>query len=76
MNKYYIIQANDVNLEHFITLSSGNMETQRFSLDGTEVVLDLINYDNQCPILALYVDINYNDLLTLMATDKWSSINF
>lgn len=72
-NRYYIVDANDSNLNDIIDISVGNLVTQRYSLDESEIVIKLHKHDHKdYKFLNKYKKYNHNSILEVMQTDKWT----
>jgi hypothetical protein len=72
-NRYFIINADDNNLNDIISVSVGELKTQRYSLDNTQIVIKLYENDhNNYPFLSQYTEYNHHDILEVMQTDKWT----
>ena len=72
-NRYYIVAADDSNLNDIINISVGSDNTQRYSLDESEIVIKLHKHDHKdYPFLKEYKKYNHNSILEVMQTDKWT----
>ena len=72
-NRYFIISASDVNLTEIISVSVGSLETQRYSIDKSQIVIKLHKEDtNNYPFLSQYYDNNHTEILQLMNSPEWT----
>ena len=72
-NRYYIIAADDPNINDILAVAVGLNETQRFSLDGMEIVIKLHKNDHkEYEFLKEYKKYNHKNILKVMQTDKWT----
>ena len=72
-NRYFIISASDTNLTEIISVSVGDLETQRYSLDNSQIVIKLHKEDtNNYPFLSQYYDNNHTEILQLMNSPEWT----
>jgi hypothetical protein len=72
-NRYFIISASDTNLTEIISVSVGNLETQRYSIDKSQIVIKLHKGDNNnYPFLSQYHEINHPEILQLMNGPEWT----
>jgi len=71
-NRYYIIEANDPNLNDIINVSVGELATQRYSLDSTKIVIKLHTEDhNNYSFLDGYTEYNHEEILPITNTPEW-----
>lgn len=72
-NRYYIVAADDSNLNDIINISVGNDNTQRYSLDESKIIIKLHKHDHkEYPFLKDYQQLNHKKALELMNTPEWS----
>jgi len=72
-NRYFIISATDINLTEIISVSVGDLETQRYSLDSSQIVIKLHKGDTEnYPFLAQYYDNTHSEILQLMNGPEWT----
>jgi hypothetical protein len=75
-NRYYIVDANDPNMDEIINVSVGELDTQRLSLDGTLMVIKLYNGDhNDYSFLSQYTEYSHEEILPIMASSEWTDQN-
>lgn len=74
MNKYYIIETSDENLSKLLHCAVGSVDTQRYSLDKSKVVLKTpIDYRKDCPLYSKYSPIELEDLYVILNGPEWSN---
>ncbi len=72
-NRYFIISASDVNLSEIISVSVGDLETQRYSLDNSQIVIKLHKEDtNNYPFLSQYHENTHSEILEHMNSPEWT----
>ena len=72
-NRYFIISASDANLTEIISVSVGSLETQRYSIDESQIVIKLHKGDTEnYPFLSQYFDNNHAEILQLMNGPEWT----
>ena len=72
-NRYFIISASDVNLTEIISVSVGKLETQRYSIDESQIVIKLHKGDTEnYPFLSEYYYNNHSEILQLMNGPEWT----
>jgi hypothetical protein len=72
-NRYFIISASDINLTEIISVSVGGLETQRYSLDSSQIVIKLHKGDTEnYPFLSQYYENNHAEILELMNGPEWT----
>jgi len=72
-NRYFIISASDSNLTEIISVSVGSLNTQRYSLDSSQIVIKLHKGDdNNYPFLSQYHEINHFEILEVMNGPEWT----
>ena len=75
-NRYYIVDANDPNMDEIINVSVGELNTQRLSLDGTLMVIKLHDGDhNDYSFLSQYNEYSHAEILPIMASSEWTDQN-
>ena len=73
-NRYYIVNASDPNLSDIETVIVGLPTTQRYSLDGTQIVIKLHEGDHHnYTFLADYQEENHEQTLIIMNTPEWTA---
>jgi len=74
-NRYFIINADDPNMDEIAHVIVGSMDTQRYSLDGSKLVVKL-HYDdpNNYEFLADYTEYNHDAILEQLHTLEWTSV--
>jgi len=71
-NRYYIVNADDPNLSQIEGVIVGNLSTQRYSIDGSQIVVKLYKVDHSdYPFLADYEEYSHDQILPVMETDNW-----
>jgi len=71
-NRYYIVNADDPNLSDIEAVIVGLPTTQRYSLDGTQIVIKLHEGDHHnYTFLADYQEQNHEQALISMNTPDW-----
>lgn len=71
-NRYYTVNADDPNISQIETVIVGNLNTQRYSLDGSQIVVKLYKGDHsEYPFLASYQEYSHDQILSLMETTNW-----
>lgn len=74
-NRYYPINANDPNKEQILSFSVGTPESQRYSIDGAQLVIKLYEGDHQeHPQLSQYIEYSHDDILQFLNSPKWTYI--
>tara|TARA_R110000824_G_scaffold378760_1_gene570400 strand:+ start:297 stop:533 length:237 start_codon:yes stop_codon:yes gene_type:complete len=72
-NRYFIISASDTNLSEIISVSVGKLDTQRYSLDSSQIVIKLHKGDTEnYPFLSQYYDNTHTEILELMNGPEWT----
>ena len=72
-NRYFIISDSDVNLTEIISVSVGELDTQRYSINESQIVIKLHKGDNNnYPFLSQYHEINHTEILELMNGPEWT----
>ena len=74
-NRYFIINADDPNMDEIAHVIVGSMDTQRYSLDGLKLVVKLhYNDHNNYEFLADYTEYNHDAILEQIHTLEWTSV--
>lgn len=72
-NRYFIINADDNNLNDIITVSVGELKTQRYSINGEKIVVKLHKGDhNNYAFLSQYPEYNHGEILYIMQSTEWT----
>ena len=73
-NRYYTISDNDPNKAEILTFTVGLPTTQRYSLDGLQLVIKL-HYDDheQHPQLLQYTEYSHAEILPIMNGPDWTA---
>lgn len=72
-NRYFIISATDINLTEIISVSVGSLNTQRYSINKSQIVIKLHKGDTEnYPFLSQYYDNNHAEILQLMNGPEWN----
>lgn len=76
-NRYYIINVNDPNKAEILSMSVGEPNKQRLSLDGLQIGIKLFTPDHeQHPQLLQYTEYTHAEILQLMKGENWTGIIF
>jgi len=74
-NRYYIVNADDPNLSQIETVIVGLPDTQRYSVDGTQIVVKLHEGDHSdYSFLVDYQEQNHEQILISMNTPEWTPV--
>ena len=74
-NRYFIINADDPNMDEIAHIIVGTVESQRCSIDGTLMVVKLHQGDHSdYEFLADYNEYNHNAILEHLHTLQWTTI--
>ena len=74
-NRYYIINNNDPNKAEILSFTVGLPITQRYSLDGLQLVIKLFKTDHsQHNELNQYTEYSHPDILPVMAWPEWTRL--
>jgi hypothetical protein len=74
-NRYFTIEANDPNLDEIAQVFVGELDTQRYSLDGTKIVIKLHEGDHsEYGFLAQYQEYNNDQILDVLQTAEWTGV--
>ena len=72
-NRYYTINNNDPNKAEILNITVGLPTTQRYSLDGLQLVIKLYQNDHeQYPQLSQYTEHSHDAILTIMQAPEWA----
>ena len=72
-NRYFIINADDPNMDEIAHVIVGTMDTQRYSLDGTMLVVKLHQGDHSdYEFLADYTEYNHDAILEQLQSLQWT----
>lgn len=72
-NRYYIVNADDPNLSEIEAVIVGLPTTQRYSVDGTQIVVKLHEGDHSdYSFLADYQEESHEQILISMDTPEWT----
>ena len=72
-NRYYIVQEDDPNLSQIEQVIVGEPTTQRYSIDGTQIVVKLHEGDHSdYSFLAQYTEESHAHILISMDTPEWT----
>jgi hypothetical protein len=73
-NRYYTINNNDPNKAEILTFSVGKPETQRYSINGSQLVIKLHEGDHeQHPQLLQYTEYTHAEILPIMDGPEWTN---
>ncbi len=74
-NRYFTIEANDPNLDQIAQVIVGDLDTQRYSMDQTKMVIKLHEGDHsEYGFLAQYQEYNHDQILDVMQTSEWTGM--
>ena len=72
-NRYFIINADDPNMDEIDHVIVGELDTQRYSIDGTKIVIKLHEGDHsEYPFLEQYQEYNHDQILDFLQTAEWT----
>lgn len=72
-NRYYIINDNDPNKAEILSFTVGLPTTQRYSLDGLQLVIKLHESDHEeHPQLSQYTEYSHEQILPVMNGPDWT----
>jgi hypothetical protein len=72
-NRYYIVDANDPNLNDIINVSVGELATQRYSINQQKILIKLyIDNHNDYTFLSQYTEYTHEEILPIMYTTEWT----
>ena len=72
-NRYYIINDNDPNKAEILSFTVGLPTTQRYSLDGLQLVIKLFEGDHtEHPQLSQYTEYSHEQILPVMHGPEWT----
>ena len=72
-NRYYIINNNDPNKDEILSMSVGEPNKQRLSLDGLQIGIKLFTPDQiKHPQLLQYTEYTHAEILQLMKGANWA----
>lgn len=73
-NRYFIIDANDPNIELIKTVIVGAFENQRYSIDKQKIVIKLHSGDlNNYEFLSPYQEQTHEQILLTLAGPEWTT---
>lgn len=76
-NRYYIIDADDPNLDKIIGVCVGPIEEQRYNIAKTKIVIKMCAGDvSDYPFLKDYENYNHKQILIALDNDEWREPNF
>jgi hypothetical protein len=72
-NRYFIISANDTNLDQIFAVVVGTTQSQRYSLDGLQIVVKLHKGDtNEYEFLSQYQEYGHGEILYILSSPHWT----
>lgn len=72
-NRYFFIEASDVNLDSILNVIVGTLDEQRYSLDNTKIVVKLHDGDySDYAFLAIYPEYNHEQVLIELQSAEWT----
>ncbi len=72
-NRYFIINADDPNMDEINAVIVGTPETQRHSIDGSLIVIKLHKHDHSdYPFLSDYPEQGHSEILESLNNDQWT----
>ena len=73
-NRYFIIQADDPNMDEINAVIVGRPQTQRYSIDKSQIVIKLHQNDHSdYQFLEQYTEASHDEILETMNSPEWSS---
>ena len=73
-NRYFIIQADDPNMDEINAIIVGRPQTQRYSIDKSQIVIKLHQNDHSdYQFLEQYTEESHDEILETMNSPEWSS---
>ena len=76
-NRYFIINANDPHKDEILSFCVGEPSTQRYSLNGLQLVIKLCRGDHeQHEQLSQYPEYNHEQILTILNGPEWTGEPF
>ena len=74
-NRYFIIDANDPNISEIYAVIVGTPESQRYSIDRSQIVVKLHEGDHsEYEFLHHYEEMNHDTVLNFLNSPEWTSI--
>lgn len=74
-NRYFIIDANDPNMSEIDAVIVGTPESQRYSIDRSQIVVKLHEGDHsEYPFLHHYEEMNHDTVLNFLNSPEWTDI--
>ncbi len=75
-NRYFVINADDTNMTKINQIIVGRPETQRYSIDKSQIVIKLHENDHQQhDCLQQYAEQSHDEILQTMSSPEWSPEN-
>jgi len=72
-NRYFIISADDPNLDQIFAVVVGTAQSQRYSLDGLQIVVKLHKGDaNDYEFLNQYQEYGHGEILYILSSPHWT----
>jgi hypothetical protein len=72
-NRYYTIQSDDTNMNEINSVIVGRPETQRYSIDNSQIVVKLHQNDHsQYSFLSQYEEQLHPEILITMSSPEWT----
>ena len=72
-NRYFIIDAQDPNLKQILAVVVGTAQSQRYSLDGLQIVVKLHKGDtNDYEFLNQYQEHNHGEIIYVLSSPHWT----
>jgi len=75
LNRYFIANVHNPNMSQIYDICVGKESTQRFSLDGTKVVVKLpLGDTNNYGVLTTAIEYTHAEILIEMAKAEWGEV--
>ncbi len=75
-NRYFVINADDTNMTKINQIIVGRPDTQRYSIDKSQIVIKLHENDHQQhDCLQQYAEQSHDEILQTMSSPEWSPEN-
>jgi len=72
-NRYYIINADDPNMNDINDIIVGRPDTQRYSIDNSQIVIKLHEEDHhQHDCLQQYTEESHDEILQSLSSPEWT----
>ena len=72
-NRYFVINADDTNMNEINAVIVGRPETQRYSIDNSQIVVKLHENDHsEYSFLQQYTEESHDEILQSMNSPEWT----